>query len=122
MSDLLPCPFCGGAPLLDQACLVRDTHWWVRCHNIDICKVLPHGMQCVKQSDAIAAWNTRATGWQDMATAPEETEVLIWSPKYTYGPYVGVLNRAGDWYAPWDGSGWSWPPTHWQPLPKPPEE
>jgi hypothetical protein len=59
MDELKACPFCGEQPLLDHACLVRDTYWWVRCQNLAGCKVLPHGMQCLKEADAVAAWNLR---------------------------------------------------------------
>lgn len=59
MSDLLPCPFCGEAPILDHATLVRDTYHWVRCGNQQ-CSVIPSGMQCLREASAIEAWNTRA--------------------------------------------------------------
>lgn len=57
--ELEPCPFCGAQPLLDHACLVRTTYWWVRCQNLEGCKVLPHGMHCLKPASACAAWNQR---------------------------------------------------------------
>lgn len=64
---LRACPFCSTTPILDSACLVRDTYYWVRCVN-QKCTVLPHGMQCLKSDEAIAAWNNR----QEVKPATDE--------------------------------------------------
>lgn len=52
--------------------------------------------------------------WQPIATAPAESYLLLWGPKYT---------RPISEY--WLGDrvcGWATPPTHWMPLPPPPTE
>lgn len=54
-----PCPFCGESPLLDNVSLTgRIRYFWVACRN-QKCTVLPSGMQCVSEQDAIASWNQR---------------------------------------------------------------
>ena len=110
---LLACPFCGSAPILDHATLVRDTYHWVRCGN-QKCRVIPSAMQCLREADAIAAWNARAPavpeGWvlvpvvptQEMLTAmyeaPENCEK--WDTKaelarYKFrGKYAAMLAAA----------------------------
>ena len=56
MTDLKPCPFCGG-----KASSVEDyghsSAWEVGCFN-GVCRVEPHVWEKTK-AEAIAAWNTR---------------------------------------------------------------
>jgi len=56
--------------------------------------------------------------WQPIETAPKDgTEVLIYDPSYPKNP------MAVDWYCPHDDTpGWLGTPTHWMPLPAPPQE
>lgn len=60
--------------------------------------------------------------WQPIRTAPkDETEVLLYLEDYSEnvsGVFVGYYERKGFWRSGSDG--WRWYPTHWMPLPKPP--
>ena len=59
-------------------------------------------------------------GWQPIETAPTDGgEVLVYVGKsYVGGCVVAVKDTNGDWLD-WDGDVWE--PTHWMPLPTPPE-
>lgn len=69
---------------------------------------------------------TTAGGWRDMADAPRDgTFVLVWSPIPDGDPedciHIAYCDGNGK---SWDDPdrGWVKPdPTHWQPLPAPPE-
>ncbi len=53
-ADLLPCPFCGGSPLIGQT---LDDAWYAMC-IVDHCSKLDAYWRT--EAEAIAAWNTRA--------------------------------------------------------------
>lgn len=69
ISELLPCPFCGGEAELHPTYDI-DTNevdgWFVWCNN-DTCECKPETNQHFTEAEAIAAWNTRAAyemdGW-----------------------------------------------------------
>ncbi|WP_257829286.1 Lar family restriction alleviation protein [Burkholderia glumae] len=87
LSELLPCPFCGGAVVLEQT--IDKRHWWgVKCRN-----TLNLGGTCAIEQipsaspeAAVERWNRRvspapaipADRWQPIETAPKETELLGW--------------------------------------------
>jgi hypothetical protein len=60
--------------------------------------------------------------WQPIETAPKGgTWILLWWERVTDAPFAGYHSR-GQWCAApsgdvWGGAG----PTHWRPLPSPPE-
>jgi len=60
--------------------------------------------------------------WQPIATAPRSGKwVLVWWPFVTDTPFV-AYRVEGRWHAATAGDTWSdSEPTHWMPLPAPPE-
>ena len=62
MTELLPCPFCGGEAELHPT-YDMDTNevdgWFVWCNN-DACECKPETNQHFTEAEAIAAWNSRA--------------------------------------------------------------
>lgn len=62
MSELLPCPFCGGEAEL-QPSYDMDTGevdgWFVWCNNKE-CECAPETREHFTEAEAITAWNTRA--------------------------------------------------------------
>ena len=72
--------------------------------------------------DLLAAVRARE-GWQPMATAPKDgTPVLLWWPYWAnVRPLVGWWQNNGGWQS-WEASDEdAKPPTHWRPLPSPPD-
>jgi hypothetical protein len=62
------------------------------------------------------------SGWRDIATAPKDgTRVLLFNPGEPPYQCVGcwLNNTTG---GGWVSSEWDVEPSHWQPLPPPPEE
>lgn len=67
-----------------------------------------------------------AQGWRPIETAPKDgTQILAWAPDF-YPGFYGVAEWAEkqDW-RPETVAGWFWNyatrPTHWMPLPTPPQ-
>ncbi len=59
------------------------------------------------------------SGWLPIETAPRDgTTVLLWAAGWR-NPLTGWTYGADDWQ---DLRAAGSPPTHWQPLPPPPEE
>jgi hypothetical protein len=58
--------------------------------------------------------------WQPIATAPKDgTEILAWPVEDS----VGIVYFGGSEWQLWGGySNFDIEPTHWQPLPEPPED
>lgn len=61
--------------------------------------------------------------WQPIDTAPRDGSILGFSPEH--GPLVYVARLYAQtgviWEAQFDDDSWAGQPTHWQPLPPPPE-
>lgn len=111
MTDLKPCPFCGGVNLTEG---YDDGIAWISC----VCGAAGPNVH-KRQDDDAPTWNTRAGGWQAIETAPKNWYVLVaWQDSVTiakfdiaYDVWVGIFGtiKYGD------------APTHWQLLPVPPE-
>ena len=111
------CPFCQGRPEFDTGLLDAQ---------------LPKGQEfimCRMQSDdglqehAIAAWNTRASSWRGIDSAPRDgTWVLIATKSHSLGVVVAKFGspRYPTWWNDDDNSYEN--ATHWMPLPAPPKE
>lgn len=86
-----------------------------------------------EELDAALARLTSERGWQPIDTAPENQSILIFIPNWDhYGPgiYRAILVNMGTGRR-WHTTGWAvgrdleagYPqPTHWAPLPAPPQE
>lgn len=136
MSELLPCPFCGGEAKL----IYKD--------STIICLANCGSLMCDHEvsNSLISAWNTRADGWQPIETAPKDgTDILVnasdslsggllsqINPNIAYPAYWSemrvIQNNVGSWMhdSVWRSSidrYLHYPfPTKWMPLPTPPEE
>jgi hypothetical protein len=136
MSDLLPCPFCGGAGRVSWS---RDRE----IVNIR-CELWPHeclgaGPNCLEEPAAIAAWNRRAPGWHPISTAPrdgtrfwgnvdDDAIAMCWHEGFA--AFVSSWRRmelalgytcADTGLSYRDHSPVKHNPTHWQPRPPAPE-
>lgn len=117
MSELKPCPFCGGEARLSHA----GAKHIIFCPN---CVRLPADGGYINQEQAVAAWNNRADGWIsiDDRLPENNTEVLI-SIDYGNGKQSVLMGYMRSQDVSWRGVvgqkliG----VTHWQPLPEPPK-
>lgn len=79
MSELLPCPFCGVAPLERWEDNPNGPkypgHWFVWCENLD-CRAGGEAMEETKE-EARAAWNTRVPAPQPSAPGHKQIAYLI---------------------------------------------
>ena len=97
MTELLPCPFCGG-----EAKMTKTNHaTWVECSNYhyERHQVSVHAKT---EAEAIAAWNTRAE-----RTCEVESKIFI-EGKYVSCPYYEYEMECGGQFR-WDEPE---PPSH----------
>lgn len=62
--------------------------------------------------------------WQPIETAPKDAKQILatWADSWPNSPHVeAVYYFGGVWYYAYDGDAHNRPPTHWMPLPAPPE-
>lgn len=61
--------------------------------------------------------------WHPIETAPEEIYVLVWCPDYySYEYGIAVLDGEEGRWLTYEGDHELNTPTHWMPLPEPPED
>lgn len=131
VDKLKPCPWCGGA--LQEARVVEgDTFRWRKLQgcctdgpevHIDTLADDRVGAEERAAQAAIDAWNTRAPQWQPIESAPKTTRsILVWCPERQNQYMVFWDSRyEGEWRTVGGGTSLTEQPTHWQPLPVPPE-
>ena len=139
MSDLLPCPFCGGDADLD--------FWWnengdggrgkVICIDCgtemagsDHSRPITAAEKAASKSEAVAFWNRRAlpavqpdAEWQPIETAPKNRVIDLWSVDGERYPDAvwGVCGDTEGWTDANDhGSLEGGAFTHWRDRPAPP--
>jgi len=66
--ELLPCPFCGDPPILEEG--------MVRCGNKTFCPIIPRTSQFNWNEPAIKNWNTRASNQAAEAIIGELVNVM----------------------------------------------
>ncbi len=109
---LLPCPFCGAAPVLQP---------WdeVVCEN-DQCRVVAAAAGRT-DAEAVAAWNRRDPGWVPVTDRLPEDGVDVLAVDCEGYTGIGSFRRQP--YSRWAWRSTGLPAedvTHWQPLPEPP--
>lgn len=136
MTELLPCPFCGGAVHLYYDSEHSTADWITHDDPRHECGIDSQFFE--SRAEAIAVWNRRAPvevkplTWQPIETAPKDgTEfqawVLtmgngFWEPRCRFdeNECFQIWDRVD-----YDTDGWAvYPnldPTHWMPFPDPPE-
>lgn len=134
MSELKPCPFCGGEGDVEQVkSLINTASYQAACSNEDCCayQFLMHNYPTKRQ--AIKAWNTRADDWRPIETAPKDGRALLaWNGNPLNYVWMVCWAEEGGWFIPSCGrdgqthggyfSSPQFSPTHWKPLPEPPQE
>ncbi|WP_333627828.1 Lar family restriction alleviation protein [Stenotrophomonas cyclobalanopsidis] len=116
--ELKACPFCGREPKISDlpesaihvSCRCGASLFGERHHHAD-------------HAEATARWNTRAPQWQPIESAPKTTRsILVWCPERQNQYMVSWDDRyGGEWRTVGGGTVLTESPTHWQPLPAPPE-
>ena len=85
MSDLKPCPFCGGeAQTLNQA--PKGTGYSVGCHDDECRGFIALSWIYATEAEAIAAWNSRADyhGYEQAAIEAWES-IKAWNTRVAHG-------------------------------------
>ena len=147
-AELLPCPFCGSAPQLMGG---HRNHWRVECPRCGVARAqFANGGVEEDKARAVRSWNTRKSddGWRTMESAPKDgTEVLVYKDVASVpvvhiawyrseeewnesGQHCGGWDTLEEWLGWWSYTrnsvtqerldGWA-EPSHWRPLPSPPE-
>jgi hypothetical protein len=90
-AGLLPCPFCGSAPFVEERRLHGQPCWVVMCRNND-CGIEVYGDHFASESDLLAAWNTRPTAPGD-GLAGGTRSLLVYALAFVRDPDLRALTR-----------------------------
>ena len=60
ITELLPCPFCGGEAALVPTLETTVREWFVKCSNLECSVLACRTKRYYTEAEAISAWNTRA--------------------------------------------------------------
>lgn len=126
MSELKPCPFCGGnAKMFSAKANAAGTRfvYWVEC-NGSMCKCSPKTENYYTKEEAAKAWNKRASDWIPCSERmPEkDTSVLISAQGHRVSAFYDAV-KGVFMLTETEGLFYSMSAvTHWMPLPDPPEE
>lgn len=85
MTELLPCPFCGGEARI-HASHHGDTHYYqVECGNEYDCGAWPAVRVCHTEAEAIAAWNTRHERTCEVLGEDYDELLEVWETELSCG-------------------------------------
>ena len=120
MGKLRECPGCGSSgDYLDVHILANNFHHWVQCAR---CGFTGGAKETLES--AVAAWNTRASGWIDCKDRLPEEDGRYLACTESEKVYIATFVTTGTGKRAFlKGDRWqkqSSNITHWQPLPEPP--
>ena len=91
MSELKPCPFCGGEAALVPTLKTTVREWFVTCNNLECSVLACRTKRYYTEAEAIAAWNTRyhsafeetvIKAWEEIKAYQERTCQMNWVKKF----------------------------------------
>jgi hypothetical protein len=119
MSELKPCPFCGGEAEYRE----YDDSVWFQCSNFD-CQAT-RVWKFDGRRDAAEDWNRRASGWISVEDGLPDECVSVLTLDHEHRPHINTLEMSyGDmvWADPCDRDLkiglWNHHITHWMKLPE----
>lgn len=120
--ELKPCPFCGSTDIHQVLIgLGHEDEGYQECEGCGASGPVKMGVAA-----QVKAWNRRASPWQPIETAPKDgTPILAYTPEpRCINGEIYALAWCNVYNAWIEAGGEQWEdfnPTHWTPLPEPPE-